>query len=250
MHPGGSLATVAGIALAATMSAAAGAQERAITTDQTHEPVVGLLEIPDLVGDGCSAAEAPKGLAVFDSPAAQAPRGTLRTYVRGRSNDGASCEAVALVVRGPGVATEALTEESGYEVPSLIVYERSGEWFRIALHPGSGWVKREPDDFLSYPDLLTERLAYVRKGWNGTLRDEPANGPGTSVSFEWRQHLGDDITATVLAVRRVGTDTWIQVRLLTESCGESVPGVGPVTGWIPAYTPSGRPTTWFYSRGC
>jgi hypothetical protein len=250
MLPSRALATAAGIALAATMSAGAGAQERAVTTDQTREPVVGLLDVPDLVGNGCGATEAPKGLAVFDTPAVQAPRGALRADVRGRSKDGASCEAVALVVRGPGVSTEALTEESGYEVPALIVYERSGEWFRIALHPGSAWVQHEPRDFLPYPDLLSERLAYVRKGWNGALWDEPGSGPGATVPRAWREHLGQDLTATVLAVRRVGSDTWIQLRLLTESCGETVPGVESVTGWIHAYTASGRPAAWFYSRGC
>lgn len=241
---------LAAMALCATMPRPGDAQERAVATDQTSERVAGLLQIPELVGDGCGASPL-QSINAFDSPAAQTSRGALRAYVRGRSDDGASCEDLVIVLRAAGGRrVEALTEESDYEVRSLVVYEHSGDWFRIALRPGSAWVQHDPRDFLQYPDLLLRRLAYVRKGWNGTLWPEPGRGAGDPVPTEWRQHLRDDVNVEVLAVRGVGKDAWIQVRLVTESCGETVPGVEPVTGWIPAFTTAGHPAVWFYSRGC
>jgi hypothetical protein len=243
-----SVALVA-VALGATMAHPGHAQERAVATDQTYEPVAGLLDIPDVVGDGCGV-DPPKSLDVFDSPAATAPRGSLRLAVRRSGGDVTTCEAPAFIVRAADGISEALSEESDYEVQSLVVYEHSGDWFRIALRRGSKWVRHDPRAFLAYPDLLLNRLAYVRKGWNGTLWPEPGSGAGDAVPFEWRKHLRDDVNAEVLGVRLVGKNPWIQVRLVTESCGETVPGVDPVTGWIPAYSPSGRPAAWFYSRGC
>ena len=237
------------VVLGATMAHPGRAQERAVATDQTYETIAGLLDVPDVVGEGCGV-EPPKSLDVFDAPTAAVRRGSLKLAVRRRSDDVATCEAPAFIVHATDGVFEALSEESDYEVRSLIVYEHSGDWFRIALRRGSKWVRHDPRTFLAYPDLLLERLAYVRKGWNGTLWQEPGSGAGEPVPFEWRKHLRDDVNADVLAVRLVGKDAWIQVRLVTESCGETVPGVDPVTGWIPAYSPSGRPAAWFYSRGC
>jgi hypothetical protein len=242
---------MAGIVVMTTMSDASSArQERAVTSDATREPVIGLLNIPDIVGGGCGP-EQPASLDVLDSPLGALVEGSVTLHVKGRSSDGRSCEAADVVLSSwnNGSEDDVPTEESDDEVPALIVYERSGEWFRIALNDGSGWVHDEPQNFLPYPDLLINRMAYVRKGWDGMLWREPG-GAAAMVPEAWTTHLGDDLNAEVLAVHRVGKERWIHVRLVTESCGGTLPGVQPVTGWIRAYDPSGRPAAWFYSRGC
>jgi hypothetical protein len=48
----------------------------------------------------------------------------------------------------------------------------------------------------------------------------------------------------------VGAERWLHVRVNTTSCGESLEGVTPVEGWLPAYGSSGQTSAWFYSRGC
>jgi len=239
------------IALATMLSGATSAgQERAVATDATGETVVGLLDIPGLVGGGCGLAT-PSSREVFDEPTDPAPRGAVTFIVHGRSRDGGTCDEGHLVLRASHTPQDlgVPTEESDYEVQALVVYERSEEWFRVALPRGSGWVRGTAQDFLPYPDLLVRRLAYIRKHWDGQLWSEPG-GVARAVPAEWRAHVGDDINADVLAVRHHGHDSWIQVRLLTESCGETVPGVKSLTGWIRAYGPSGRPAAWFYARGC
>jgi hypothetical protein len=45
---------------------------------------------------------------------------------------------------------ELPSDESGYEIAAAVVYERRGQWFRIALPQGSGWITRriEPSSLL------------------------------------------------------------------------------------------------------
>ena len=139
-----------------------------MATDATGETVVGLLDIPDLVGGGCGLAT-PSSRDVFDEPTDPAPRGALTFIVHGRSKDGGTCDEGRLVLRASHTPQDlgVPTEESDYEVQALVVYERSGEWFRVALPRGSGWVRGTAQDFLPYPDLLVRRLAYIRKHWDG-----------------------------------------------------------------------------------
>jgi hypothetical protein len=189
------------------------------------------------------------------TPAATGPLiGRIEYLVTGRQADGGACDSAQLVVRLVDGATEPLpTDESDYEIRAAVVYERQGDWFRIALQRRSAWVKR-PDSqaaFHQYPDLLKDRLAYIMAGWDGKLWSEPG-GAGRPVPLApaWRRHLADEVPIDVVAVRRVGNQVWIQVRLETERCGESLADVKPVTGWIPGSHTQSVPAAWFFSRGC
>ena len=106
-----------------------------------------------------------------------------------------------------------------------------------------------PADFQSYPELLVGGLDYLRKGWDGKLWTNPGSGIAP-VADEWQRYLAGDLPVTVLSVRRISDDVWLEVRLETESCGETLEGVNPATGWVPAYGLTGTPSVWFHSRGC
>ena len=114
------------------------------------------------------------------------------------------------------------------------------------------WVTRDnPSDFLSYPEILKDHLDYLREGWDGRVWDTPgAIGTAKPVPSRWTSYLNRNIPIDSLGSRRIGTEWWIHVRLLTESCGQSLEGVSPLAGWVPAYRRSGAPSAWFYSRGC
>ena len=224
----------------------------AVSANLTRERVVGLLTLPEIVGEGCGPAQ-PEIAALYGEPStASRPVGSIAFRVADRQPDGGSCGSALLVVRVEGKDDEELpADEISYEIPAAVVYERSGPWFRVALQRGSAWITRkDAGNFQSYPELLKERLSYVRKGWDGRLSPAPGSGPGIRLPVAWSRYLADNIPVEVLEVQRVGDVPWILVRLQTESCGEALAGVEPATGWIPAYQASGRTAVWFYARGC
>ena len=58
------------------------------------------------------------------------------------------------------------------------------------------------------------------------------------------------ISVDVIEQRRVNAETWMRVRLRTETYGESLRDVTATSGWVRAYQNTGSPTIWFFSRGC
>jgi len=216
----------------------------AVSGGLTREPVIGLLDLPEIVGEAC-APSAPLRVNVYDSPSNARPATRSIEPVR----DG-NCQVV--VRRVENSSEEQLpTDESGYEIPAAIVYQRSALWFRIALQQGSAWIARDdPNTFLSYPELLNDRLSYLRKGWDGRLWDTPGASATKPLPPRWTSYADDNIPLEFLGVRLVGGARWIHVRVETNSCGESLDGVTPVEGWLPAYRSSGQTSAWFHSRGC
>lgn len=214
----------------------------AIQEGLVKEPALGLLNLPDVVTADCI------------------PAATVIQLRSGPSNSASLAGSLQqpqpcqLIVRraGPSAAEALPTSESDYELPAAIVLQREGSWFRIALQQGSAWLERtNSDDFLSYPDLLKERLTYLRVGWDGVMWKTPGASDVTPLPVEWRRHLSQDVPIEFLDSRRVGNQTWMLVRLdPSDRCGQTLEGVSPLTGWIPAYRPSGAPSAWFYSRGC
>jgi hypothetical protein len=223
----------------------AGAQnwQWAIAERLTRERVAGLLNLPEIVGTDCAPSHSGK-VALYSSPSTgKRPIGSIE---RARNGE---CQVLARV--GKQSEEQLPTDESGYDIPAAIVFQRAGPWFRIALQRGSAWVKRdEPRDFLSYPQLLKNGLAYVREGWGARLWETPGATVTARLPTKWKSYATENVPMTFLGFRRAAGKLWIHVRLETESCGESLEGVKPLAGWIPAYRPNGEPSAWFYARGC
>ena len=215
--------------------------------EQSPERVIGLLNLPDIVGDGCGALQKRATAQVFSSPSESATAVGI-IYIRDEGNAGCW-----VMVERTGSAKENFpTLESGYEIAAAIVYERRGRWFRIALTGGSAWISRnDPKDFLPYPEILHERLAYVQQGWDGALRQTPGlSGKLTPLPVGWSAQLDQTIGITYLGSRSIGKELWIHVQLMTEQCSRTVEGVAVITGWIAAYRSNRSPSAWFSSRGC
>jgi hypothetical protein len=250
--------------------AAVGAQsdvdwQFAVSSGLTLEPIVGLVDVPELVGNGCGP-EVPVTIELYGTPStAKAPIGMIQFEVTGRQPQGGACSSARVVVRRVGARTaEAMPmEESGYEVPAVIAYEHVGQWFRIALPRGSAWMmSANPQNFRSYPEMLQQdRLNHMTPGWDGRLWNRPGAGFARAVSAkakglvtgqqdaaDWLQHRSVDVD--VLAIRRIGKELWIQVRVTDGHCGGVDEPRTLDTGWIPAHRPTGKPSVWFYSRGC
>lgn len=224
---------------------------------------MGLIDIPELVGDGCGP-EVPATIKLYGSPSKAKPStGVIEFVVTGRQPQGVSCSdaRVALTRAGARTAEVMPAEESEYEIQALIAYERAGQWFRIAVPHGSAWMMNtHPEHFHPYPKLLQDKLTHMTVGWDGRLWSRPGASSARAVSpkvkplLKGQEDAGNwrtpNVDVDVLAIRHVAGKTWIQVRVTDGHCGDGNP-VTLDTGWVPAYHPEGkRPLVWFYSRGC
>src|SRR5882724_11917954 len=157
--------------------------DRAVSTGLTQERVLGLLDLPEIVVSGCGPDQAVRGSLYESGSTRAAAIGSIELVVADRQPGGGSCGAAQLVVKSPAAdrAEQLPTDESGYEIPAAIVYQRSGSWFRIALQHGSAWIERpNPDGFHQYPDLLSHSLAYIRQRSDGRLRRGPVGSEAES----------------------------------------------------------------------
>jgi hypothetical protein len=166
------------------------------------------------------------------------------------------CTVPAVRVKRPDNSVGELPiEEILYEIPAAIVHERSGNWFRIRLDRGSGWMQSDkPEDFTPYPDLVIsfERPPYLEEIWDGRLfSDADQRSMPVVLPEEWRSLLGKTISyVSVLESQTKGGELWFRIRLGTENaCGELPESLPRIEGWIPAYAGEKR-VIWFYSRGC
>jgi hypothetical protein len=149
----------------------------AVNNGLTNERILGLIDVAPLAGSNCDP-EQPVTIKLYDTPSTARPSsGQIEFGVTGQQPAGSRCEVTYISLRRAGERSgePMLTEESGYEYPALIAYERAGRWFRIALPRGSAWMmRRDPQHFEPYPDfLLKDHLTFMAAGWDGRLWSIP-----------------------------------------------------------------------------
>jgi hypothetical protein len=209
--------------------------------------LIGLLDLPDILA-GCGPAPDHATTRAFATPSQNGR--TVGTIYRGDEDD-VGC--ALMIQKAQGIKERVLTLESGYEIPAAIVFERRGPWFRIRLKEGSAWIRRtDPKDFLSFPEILRDKLAHTMQTWDGTLRATPGpSGRITPLSPGWKALIDRQLGFEYLGSRRVGNDIWLRIRLAAKGpCGQTYENVSDVEGWIPAYHADRTPLAWFSSRGC
>jgi hypothetical protein len=215
---------------------------------KSPERLIGILDVPEIVQHGCGPAPNRATARVFGAPSQNGPTlGTLYWH------EVANVVCDLMIEKAGGVKEEVPTLESGYEIPAVIVFERRGQWFRIKLKDGSGWIRHTNEkDFLSYPEVLRENLAYTMQTWDGTLRATPGvSGRVTPLSPAWKALTDRQLSFEYLGSRRVGNDLWLHIRLAAKAaCDRVYEGVTDVEGWIPAYHTDRTTLAWFSSRGC
>lgn len=259
---GRSSARAAAVGLTLLTSAPILYAQDAVQNHLSRDRLIGLLNLPELIGQPCGPGT-PISLDVFDKPSAVgSPSGAITYRAAGRTPNSIACGdgRMSFLRKGAGGATaeKMPTKESGYELAAAIVYERSGPWFRIALPGGSGWIRRKSEtDFLRYPELLVDdQLPFMASGWDGRLWSRPGAASAKPALPKVKRLIGGNrrgfADVWVLAVRRIGGEAWVQVRVIEGHCGDGEYLKEPTidTGWIPAWRPTGQPAVWFYSRGC
>jgi hypothetical protein len=232
------------------------AQDFVVAQSQTEERPAGLLALPEIFGESpCDVLQA-KTLDLYATPSKQRePIGIIERLNPSRGRDDAECNQALVVIRliTDKSAERLPTDESGYEEVKAVVYERSADWFRIALPRGSAWIERpDSNGFLSYPEQLSGEsfLTYLRPEWDGKIWTTPGVGPTISAPAAWRTLAKEQIPVRVTSTRVVMGEKWIHVFFEAESCGQSFGNLPPLDAWLPAYRSSRDTSIWFYSRGC
>lgn len=175
--------------------------------------------------------------------------------------DPVASSPIAMTIRDP---ERIDTREHGYEEVSGVVYERRGRWYLLRSGTRFAWLPpADAGAFRPYPELLKERLTYLTRDWDRALHVAPGGHVSAKVpTVPSDQPLGepyqdfgdtgaDPSDVTVLDQRQDAGEWWLRVRLEPSVC-RTAPEPPRVIGegWVPAYGASGRPTVWFFSRGC
>lgn len=205
----------------------------AVESNGLAEPLIGILEVPNLLGgfsEGLWAEPSGNSIAIYAQPSTVGE----------------------IAARIPDTSRVKKLEYS-YESSGIVTLERARDWFRVQLEPaGTGWI--QPGDheaFHPFENLIEDGLSYLTSEWNGKLYESPRFATvTTAMDPAWRHRLGDEISVRTLESRRLDDRLWFRVELLEESaCTGREPRVF-ATGWIPGHSASGQPAVWFYSRGC
>jgi hypothetical protein len=142
------------------------------------------------------------------------------------------------------------TREHGYEEASAVVYGigDDGRWLLVGLRDsGRTWMRRDAGEFLPIESLLRDRLTHLTDAWDRSLRFAPHAGSAPQ-PVRGLARGPDDVPARLLGTRVVNGRLWLEVEVLDRICEGDTPEM-VAYGWVPAWI-GGRPTMWFYSRGC
>ena len=232
------------------------AQDFVIAQNQTEERPAGLLALPEIFGEYPCESFEPKSLDLYATPSrAGAPFATIERSKAPAQPGDQGCYETSIVVRrrGDNSAERLPTDETGEEYVKAVVYEKKGNWFRIAIPHGSAWIERPgSSEFFSYPEELSSDsfLTYLRAGWDGSIWSSPGAGTGGPAPAAWRSLGKDDIPVRVIATQVVEGEKWVRIMFETELCATSLGNLPRLEGWLPAYRSSRNTSVWFYSRGC
>lgn len=206
--------------------------------------LVGLLT-PPLVADGppgCHRSDTRTTLAVFAAPGGHGRRlGELRFLPW--AEPATECNAVQPhFIDDAGARRPAPSFESGYEETALAVLARDGDWYRIALDEGDGWLRAPPGyRFDSLARLVSDGLAYLTGGWDGRLCER-------TDATRCHAFPGSERDVRVLETREVGGMDWWRIEIVTPPCEGD--GTAVAAGWVPSHGRGRRPALWFHPRGC
>jgi len=161
--------------------------------------------------------------------------------------------------------------ETGYEHPSILVYQRiddprESDWLQVIVDGARTWIRVRPEDhYTPYTELFDKgRLAYLLRKTIDIA--EAPDGPTTRRVLE-PEELGIDFEGpweasvqvvgraeiVTLAGQQPSRDHWLKIRVETRPpCeGEQIPAEPLTEGWIRARHQDDQSiAVWFHSRGC
>jgi hypothetical protein len=264
----GAAGSTAVLAAATVAAAPAATATRLGAPADPRAGAIGLLQLPELYGTEPCQRFRPEPVPVYSDPGGRAS-GEIRvvrpwSYPREGGCEGLRVEFVPAAApagrKAPrsakresagqaGAAGELPAQEYAAEQPAAIVLEQLGEWFRLRLPAGSGWVRATPrNDYGPLLALLQRDLDGFTDPAGATLRRAPEDDAETV----W-QGVPACAVPRVRSSETRGARTWLEVEFERDACcadGAPMTPAAPVRGWLPLYRDDGVPSVWFASRGC
>jgi hypothetical protein len=211
---------------------------------------IGLLQLPEVYGTEPCQRFRPSPIPVYAEPRGGVVVGEIRATRQWTYPPEGGCEGLRVeYVPTGGGGGELPSQEYAGEQPAAIVLEQQGDWFRVRLPDGSGWVHAAPrNDYGPLLALLRRDLDGFTDPAGATLRRTPADG----AEIAWQ---GVPVCAVprVRASETDGSRTWLEVEFERDVCcadDAAMSPAEPVRGWLPLYREDGVPSVWFASRGC
>ncbi len=206
-------------------------------------PLIGLLTLPRIFGEGACDPTPPRPVPLHDA-ANGARIGELRTVRPWRQHPAGGCDGLEVRVLRGARRDSLPTLEMGYEESAVIVTGRADGWYRIRLHDGDAWVADSTAGrFVWYAQLVAEGLAYLTDAAPPRLASSPGGAAAAAVA------AGASVRVTKTADRDGAL--WFEVEVLRGSpCGDDPDPPTTARGWLQAHGARSAPTVWFHSRGC
>ena len=214
-----------------------------------QDRVLGLLSLPEVFGNGACDRFSPREVRLHAVPGGAAV-GLVHVVRNWTFQGNGGCEGLQVAVRMQGAAEERPlpTQEYEYEAPAAIVLQQRGRWFKLRLATGSAWaLASEQDVFRSLENLFENALTYLTSDWSRQVSAAPGvRGRAARIPAGMAEP-----SIHVISSQRSGGQLWFEIEVMSHSGCEDIKEPTAIDrGWVPAHSPSGQPSIWFFSRGC
>lgn len=225
-----------------------------LTGSTPPDGLVGLLDVPSLLGSGACTQRSGAHYPLLQAPAAGAAQvGMLEAPPIAAGQTGCSQDALVPRVRKAGDAwsSPVPTREVRVGHPALIVIDQRQGWFQVLVGDTGAWLAQPPASrFYDYDELIIGSPVHPLRGWDHRVCATPRREDCRAMALPKNPAL------RVGRVQSFGPEVWFRVEFGIGACeGLAKPGRDTLTGWIPGYAlPASngrRPLTlWFDPHGC
>jgi len=218
-----------------------------ITSASAEEPIIGLITLPEVLGNGPCDNFAPEDISVYSEMDSELTSGVIKVDSFWTFPDVGGCEGLTVNIhmKGDIKPRGLLTEEYSYEASAAIVLDSRKNWYKLKTHDVPVWIHgTKKSQYYPLEYLLSNNMVYIKPDVGIRLYYQPG---GVDVVSQ----ISSSDSIQITNKKRIDSQLWLHIQVMSSSDCESIAIAKVLSeGWIPAHAPSGELTTWFYSRGC
>jgi len=161
----------------------------ALAQSTQSPPILGVLRLPEVFGNGPCDRFTPREIPVFRTHGARYPYATIGVASPWIFPAGGGCEGLRVVLRRDGSGSEGVSlpaAEFGYEKPGAIVLQHRSNWYEIAVPDGTGWV-RVPDQ-----PAKSDSVRFISVGQLASMFRDSCGQDRSAKAASVRPRLGPD----------------------------------------------------------